>query len=120
MIYSVQTVDYLLTPQFVENGSLLDHVRSSPVAIDRKLKIVKGIVNGMWHLHKERIFHRDLACRNVLLCYIILPHDICELGHVYTPKVCDFGLSRTTMPVDDAPITSSGVTKSIDRWRFSF
>ncbi len=31
------------------------------------LKIIRGIVAGMCHLHKEKIIHRDLAARNILV-----------------------------------------------------
>jgi len=47
-------------------------------------KIIRGIVSGMLHLHCERIVHRDLAPRNILLT------------NERVPKISDFGLSRVT------------------------
>jgi serine/threonine protein kinase len=32
-----------------------------------KIRLVRGIVAGMLHLHKHNIVHRDLAARNILL-----------------------------------------------------
>jgi serine/threonine protein kinase len=32
-----------------------------------KLRLVRGIAAGMFHLHKHNIVHRDLAARNILL-----------------------------------------------------
>jgi serine/threonine protein kinase len=34
---------------------------------EHKIRLVRGIVAGMLHLHKHNIVHRDLAARNILL-----------------------------------------------------
>ena len=31
------------------------------------MAIARDICNGLAHLHKDRIIHRDLACRNLLM-----------------------------------------------------
>jgi serine/threonine protein kinase len=32
-----------------------------------KIRLIKGIAAGMFHLHRYNIVHRDLAARNILL-----------------------------------------------------
>jgi tRNA A-37 threonylcarbamoyl transferase component Bud32 len=34
---------------------------------EQKMRLVRGIATGMFHLHKYSIIHRDLAARNILL-----------------------------------------------------
>jgi serine/threonine protein kinase len=34
---------------------------------EQKIRLVRGIAAGMFHLHKHNIVHRDLAARNILL-----------------------------------------------------
>ena len=48
-----------------------------------RLKIIKGIAAGMEHLHKEKIVHRDLSARNILLN---------ERDKILEAVVADFGL----------------------------
>jgi serine/threonine protein kinase len=54
---------------------LLLGIAAGTICIDTFLKILLG----MHHLAKERICHRDLACRNILL------------DANMTPKITDFG-----------------------------
>jgi serine/threonine protein kinase len=34
---------------------------------EHKIRLIRGIAAGMFHLHKHNIVHRDLASRNILL-----------------------------------------------------
>ncbi len=73
-----------IVTEFLDAGSLYDFLRS-----DAKLDFhmvalyAKGISAGMLHLHSEKIVHRDLASRNVLL------------GAGAVVKISDFGMSRS-------------------------
>jgi len=49
------------------------------------VKLAKDIAKGMKHLHSEKIIHRDLSARNIL---------ISEDKDGWVAKVADFGLSR--------------------------
>jgi len=57
-------------------------VQNPRLSLSQKIEQIKGIAAGVLHLHKERIVHRDLATRNILL------------DKSGIPKVADFGMSR--------------------------
>jgi serine/threonine protein kinase len=44
---------------------LFDSIEELPEGY--KVRLVRGIATGMYHLHKHNIIHRDLAARNILL-----------------------------------------------------
>lgn len=76
--------------EFCGGGSLNAYLANNENITIRTLsKMLKGIAVGMLHLHAERIIHRDLATRNILLS------DTLE------PKVADFGMSRRGDDQDD-------------------
>jgi len=70
--------------EYCDRGSLYGVLHNKSYSIDfkRKLKILRDVSAGMYHLSQEGIVHRDLAARNVLL------------NEGWNAKVSDFGLSR--------------------------
>eukprot|EP01117_Protostelium_nocturnum_P016233 TRINITY_DN6379_c0_g1_i2.p1 TRINITY_DN6379_c0_g1~~TRINITY_DN6379_c0_g1_i2.p1 ORF type:complete len:812 (-),score=256.47 TRINITY_DN6379_c0_g1_i2:21-2456(-) len=86
-----------LITEFCEAGGLYDYLRKNEVSHDQKMKFIYNIARGMLHLHLEKIVHRDLAVRNILLS----KHLEC--------KVSDFGLSRQSQTVDSASVTTTEV-----------
>eukprot|EP01117_Protostelium_nocturnum_P013138 TRINITY_DN4883_c0_g1_i1.p1 TRINITY_DN4883_c0_g1~~TRINITY_DN4883_c0_g1_i1.p1 ORF type:complete len:906 (-),score=213.57 TRINITY_DN4883_c0_g1_i1:66-2783(-) len=86
-----------LVTEFCEMGSLYDYLRTNQISLDKKMEFIYGISKGMLHLHLEKIIHRDLACRNILLS-----------KHL-EPKVSDFGLSRESQTVETGAVTSTAV-----------
>ncbi|KAM3214446.1 hypothetical protein ACQJBY_066754 [Aegilops geniculata] len=70
--------------EYLQGGSLDKHVSDKPCKLDWDTcyKIIKGVSEGLNHLHKDSIFHLDLKPGNILL------------DNNMTPKICDFGLSR--------------------------
>lgn len=69
--------------EFVARGSLYDLLQSDEqLSGQTMLMVLKGVCDGMAHLHDENVVHRDLAARNVLL------------DHNLVPKLGDFGMSR--------------------------
>jgi len=73
--------------QFCDDGSLLDRLygpraNDKPALThDELVAIATGVARGLHHLHRERVIHRDVAARNVLL-------------HDGIAKVTDMGMAR--------------------------
>jgi len=87
-----------LITEFCGGGSLHSYLKKpEPVAISQKHYFIQKIALGMLHLHEEKIIHRDLAVRNILL------------SEHMEPKVSDFGMSRETVDKDSAQQTQSNV-----------
>ncbi|KAL6647184.1 hypothetical protein ACP70R_014621 [Stipagrostis hirtigluma subsp. patula] len=75
----------LLCFEYINNGSLDNYLTDELRGLDwfTRYKIIKGICEGLHHLHKEKqIIHMDLKPANILLD-----------DHM-VPKIADFGLSR--------------------------
>ncbi|PRP86395.1 CLL6 clavata1-like receptor S/T protein kinase protein, partial [Planoprotostelium fungivorum] len=86
-----------LVTEYCSGGSLYSHLRRVNCSIEEKYKFLNEISLGMLHLHKEKIIHRDLAVRNILLT-----------RHLEA-KVADFGLSREQEDTEEASQTQSKV-----------
>ena len=58
----------LISKEF-KNGSLYDyiHIKEKSLTKDEKMKIAKGIINGIDYLHKNNIVHCHLNSKNILL-----------------------------------------------------
>lgn len=69
-----------------ENKSLIHNV---DMFIKQKKKIVQGIASGLYFLHQNGIVHRDLKSENILL------------DRKLNPVICDFGLSRFKIVLDE-------------------
>ncbi len=59
---------YLISKQF-QNGSLYDyiHIKEKTLSEEEKMRIAKGIINGIDFLHKNNIVHCHLNSKNILL-----------------------------------------------------
>ncbi|PRP76169.1 putative leucine-rich repeat receptor-like protein kinase [Planoprotostelium fungivorum] len=84
-----------LVTEYCSGGSLLHYLRNNECDMEDKVKFMKEIALGMLHLHKEKVIHRDLAVRNILLS-----------KHMEA-KVADFGLSRVQESTDVTGHTQS-------------
>eukprot|EP01122_Echinamoeba_exundans_P007246 TRINITY_DN2181_c0_g1_i1.p1 TRINITY_DN2181_c0_g1~~TRINITY_DN2181_c0_g1_i1.p1 ORF type:complete len:1776 (+),score=216.43 TRINITY_DN2181_c0_g1_i1:102-5429(+) len=73
--------------EFAPKGSCEDYVAASEGKISEALlfKWALSIARGMAHLTANRVIHRDLSARNVLL------------DSQLEPKIADFGLGRTVL-----------------------
>lgn len=89
---------------FFSKGSLESLLFSqSQITWKQVAQIAKGISAGIFHLHQEKIIHRDLASRNILL------------RENLEPAVADFGLSKRTTPVFGQDFDSVKNNKFEDR-----
>uniref|UniRef100_A0A1I7UXK7 Tyrosine-protein kinase n=1 Tax=Caenorhabditis tropicalis TaxID=1561998 RepID=A0A1I7UXK7_9PELO len=76
---------YLMS-ELCTNGALREYLKDNQktITLADKLNFVLGSARGVEYIHSQKIIHRDLAVRNILL------------AEDKTPKVCDFGLSKLT------------------------
>jgi len=85
--------DCYLVLEFVPNGCLKDYLKrakqDSHFRKDTLLELAKGIAAGMDHLEVNKIVHRDLALRNILL-------EVRGSGE-HVAKVSDFGLAKVEL-----------------------
>lgn len=77
----------VLVLTYCDRGELLSILRQraetgSPVAAGQKHQWCRDVASGMCYLASQKLVHRDLACRNVLL------------ANAMVAKVADFGMSR--------------------------
>jgi serine/threonine-protein kinase len=56
-----------LSLEFVDGGSLADHLRGKPVACQVAAPLLETLARAVHHAHEHGIVHRDLKPANVLL-----------------------------------------------------
>lgn len=78
-IIQIDRADHLcLQMEYVDGRSLLSILESRPVGQQEAVRVCTGVLNGLNHLHGQRMLHRDLKPANVLLSGTV-------------PKITDFG-----------------------------
>ncbi|KAL5074719.1 hypothetical protein RYX36_013703 [Vicia faba] len=73
----------MLVYEFMENGSLAEHLRSNGLNWSKRFDIALGTARGLAYIHEE--------CLEWILHCDVKPHNIL-LDSDYQPKVADFGL----------------------------
>jgi len=74
---------YCLVLEYCEGGSLLAYLKSNQkMSKKQPIQWIFEICQGLSHLHKHNVIHRDIAARNILLS----KDHIC--------KISDFGMAR--------------------------
>ncbi|KAL6078981.1 Ephrin type-A receptor 6 [Balamuthia mandrillaris] len=79
-----QDLKFALVLEYCPKGSLYDMLvkRRERVPLVILVKMARDIAAGVLHLHREKVIHRDIATRNVLV------------GDNYAVYISDFGLAR--------------------------
>uniref|UniRef100_A0ACD6A673 Uncharacterized protein n=1 Tax=Avena sativa TaxID=4498 RepID=A0ACD6A673_AVESA len=97
-----ETRERLLCFEYISNGSLQEHISDELRGLDwnTRYQIIKGICEGLRHLHNERkIHHMDLKPANILL------------DNHMVPKITDVGLAildEITLPIGGYSYRSPG------------
>ncbi|KAF7816781.1 putative wall-associated receptor kinase-like 16 [Senna tora] len=96
----LETQAPLLVYEFVDNGTLLDHIdplkSKCPISWETRLRIAAETSEAISYLHSAAsipIIHRDIKSTNILL------------DHNHRAKVSDFGASKL-VPLDETQITT--------------
>ena len=76
--------------EYLPDGDLHDYLKNNVIYIYDLIDFMTQITNGIMHLHKNLIIHRDLKTPNVLLNIKNQNYKNINL------KICDFGSARST------------------------
>ena len=72
--------------QYYPAGNLSHLIKSNTLSHTIRESIARGILDGLGHLHKHNVVHRDLKSSNILMAQ--------RANGEYVPKIADFGLSK--------------------------
>ncbi len=93
-VLSLAGEQYLcLQMEWIEGASLLSSLTADAMGQFDALRLTRGILHGLAHLHSKRILHRDLKPANILLDGLI-------------PKIADFG-SAAVLPAGSTAVSAS-------------
>jgi serine/threonine protein kinase len=79
--------------EWIPGSNLLSSIKEENIGQFDAIRITRGILHGLSHLHSKRILHRDLKPANILLDGI-------------TPKITDFG-SAAVLPEGATSVPAS-------------
>ena len=87
MGFSIYQDNCLMVSEYLENGSLFDHLHEKKTKLNRKLilKIIIEILKGLTYMRNKKIVHRDIKSSNILI------------DQFWNIKLADFGLSKRIM-----------------------
>jgi serine/threonine protein kinase/tetratricopeptide (TPR) repeat protein len=100
-IYDLGDIDGIkyITMSYVEGADLATIIqREGPLATDRALRMVRGVVSGLRAAHAAGVVHRDLKPANIMI----------DEGD--EARIMDFGIARSASLPPDAP----GAAKPVD------
>ncbi len=83
----------VLVSEFIEGGTLAAYLKALPgqrAPGPRAVEILEGILEGLEHLHAQKVLHQDLKPANVLL----------QAG---CPRLSDFGIARAGVTTAHTP-----------------
>lgn len=98
---SFSEMPYSIIMEYMENGSLADHIKEKKFNYNNRLEVLKDISKGLAYLHHRKpdaIIHRDLKPSNILLT------------RSFKAKIADFGISCLRSNVNDETYELTGET----------
>ncbi|MFT5128178.1 MAG: serine/threonine protein kinase [Rhodothermales bacterium] len=85
--YSNENDDYYIVMEYIEGIGLDRYIADKgKLPIDEAASIVRGVAEGLFYSHKNKLIHRDIKPSNIILV---------DRGGQLTPKIVDFGLARS-------------------------
>ena len=72
--------------RYYPDGNLAMLMRQADLTLAQKDDIVRGVLLGLQHLHRQRVVHRDFKPANILISR--------DNQGRFVPKIADFGLSK--------------------------
>ncbi len=96
--------DCLMISEFLENGSLFDHLhgkKKKTTKLDQELifEMLQGILRALTYIHSKQILHCDMKSSNILI------------DESWNIKLADFGLSKKIIginPLEDSKTSRVG------------
>jgi|GEM_PF-4907564 len=85
--------------QYYPLGNLSTLIKSQQLQPADKELIANGIIEGIGHLHKHEVVHRDLKSSNILIAK--------SRAKRYVPKIADFGLSKQLQNTEQSYFSNS-------------
>lgn len=100
-IQGMEKCPFALVLEFYPHGSLYDVLVAKRLELPFHIlvRMARDIALGILHLHKEKVIHRDIATRNVLV------------GDNYSVHISDFGLARAKKDEVDRTTSNYGAIK---------
>jgi serine/threonine-protein kinase len=84
--FGVEAGSPYLVMDFVDGINLGDLLRRGPVPVERALPIIRQVLEGLAHAHKQGIVHRDIKPDNIILT--------AHTGFGDFVRILDFGLAK--------------------------
>ncbi|KAG1697298.1 hypothetical protein DVH05_016582 [Phytophthora capsici] len=91
----------ILSLEYADGGDLEQYLRSNSIQEAKAREIFTQVAQGVDHLHRNRVVHRDLKCGNVFLF---------QSGRVV---LGDFGTSKQLPPASDSQVLGPEALTSI-------
>lgn len=95
--------------RYYPDGNLADLIKKTKLTPEQTNDLIRGILQGLKHLHSNRIVHRDFKPANILISR--------DNRGRFIPKIADFGLSKL---VSEDEIDSSDFDLSDGRGTSSY
>lgn len=88
-----------LVMEFVQGQTLEQLLREGPLSLERSLRMLEQLAQGLAVIHAKGIVHRDLKPENIL---------VTATANGEQARLLDFGIARLAQPEEKASVTQAG------------